>query len=45
MTDYDKLRILLKRHLKIEVKNITKDELELKVTFNDELITKTRWKK
>ena len=24
---------------------VTKDELELKVTFNDELITKTRWKK
>lgn len=45
MTDYENLRSLLKKHLELEVRDITKNELELRVTFDDELITKTRWKK
>ena len=45
MTDYENLRSLLKKHLKLEVKEITKNELELRVAFDDELITKTRWKR
>lgn len=45
MTDYENLRSLLKKHLKLEVKEITRNELELRVSFDDELITKTRWKR
>lgn len=45
ISDYYKLRKMLKDHLKIEVREHTQNEMEFSIKFDDYLISKTRWKK
>lgn len=45
ISDYYKLRRLLKDHLKIEVSEIVKNELKISIKFDDEVLTSTKFKK
>ena len=45
MDDYNKLRKLLKEHLKVEVREHSSKEMEINIKFDDCLISKSIWKK
>ena len=45
MIDYNELRKILKDHLKLEVREVFKNEMEISIKFDDYLIDKKTWKK
>lgn len=45
MSDYDNLKKMLKDHLKLEVREVFKNEMEISIKFDDYLIDKKTWKK
>lgn len=45
MIDYNELRKLLEDHLKLEVREVFKNEMEISIKFDDYLIDKKKWKK
>lgn len=45
MIDYYELRNVLKEHLKLEITEHSKSEMEARIKFDDCLISRTRWKK
>ena len=45
MIDYNELRKLLEDNLKVEVREVFKNEMEIDIRFGDRLITKAGWRK
>lgn len=45
MDDFYKLRKLLEDNLKLEVREVFKNEMEISIKFGDRLIDRKRWRK